>query len=265
MSRDHDQIGEAAVSSTNLSGRIDANKRFAGADFEGWMRGLAAGLDTTRVLDICCGTGNQLVLYAAKPETAHLAGLDLSAESLDAARDRITAAGFAGSLDLRAGEMDTAFDQFGGGDPYDVISCCYGLYYARDVNRLLDAALANLTARGRIFIVGPWGPNNKSLFDLLARHVTLPDLVVSSATTFMTEQVLPFLEARASVRTETFVNPVRYPDVDAVLDYWRRTTFHDAAAEDAVRIDLEAVFAKAGEFTVEKHVMAIIAGPDSPA
>lgn len=260
-SKDRDTFEEAAVSSSNLSGRIDANKRFAGADFEAWMRGLVADLDTTRVLDICCGTGNQLVLYAGKPDCAHLAGLDMSSDSLDAARQRIAGTDFSGTLDLRAGDMDATFDQPGIRDGhFDLISCCYGLYYANHVRALLDDALLHLTAHGRLMIVGPWGANNQSLFDLLRRHITLPELVVRSATSFMVEEIMHHLGSRVPVHTENFVNPVRYPDVDAVLAYWRRTTFHDAAAEDAVRADLEARFAETGAFVVEKHVMAIIAG-----
>ena len=76
----------------------------------------------------------------------------------------------------------------------------------------------------------------------------------------MIDEILHYLSARARVHSENFVNPVRYPDVDAVLAYWRRTTFYDAATEDAVRADLEAQFAETGTFIVEKHVMAIIAG-----
>jgi ubiquinone/menaquinone biosynthesis C-methylase UbiE len=259
--RGRDSFQEAAVSSTNLSGRIDANKRFAGADFEAWMRGLVADLDTTRVLDICCGTGNQLVLYADKPDCAHLAGLDRSPQSLDAARQRVADTTFAGALDLCAGDMDATFDQPGiAGTAYDLISCCYGLYYARDVAALLDNALRHLTAHGRLMIVGPWGANNQNLFDILCRHVTLPELVVRSATSFMSDEIVPHLSAQAPVVSETFVNPVADPDVDAVLAYWRRTTFYDADAEDAVRADLEARFAETGSFIVEKHVMAVIAG-----
>ena len=201
------------------------------------------------------------MLYAGKPDCAHLTGLDLSEDSLDAARQRIADAGFAGALDLRACDMDATFDQPGISDTvYDLISCCYGLYYAADVETLLDNALLHLTEHGRLMIVGPCGANNQSLFDLLRRHITLPDLVVRSVTSFMIDEILHYLSARARVHSENFVNPVRYPDVDAVLAYWRRTTFYDAATEDAVRADLEAQFAETGTFIVEKHVMAIIAG-----
>ena len=258
--KNRDEFDKAAVSSTNLAGRIDANQRFAGADFEGWMRGLIAGLDTGRVLDICCGTGNQLVLYAAKPDCSELFGIDRSADSLDAARQRVSTTGFTGALDLRSGDMDECFDQPGIRDAaYDLISCCYGLYYARYFRALLDNALLHLKPRGRVMIVGPWGPNNQSLFNVLRQHLTLPDLVERSATSFMSDEVLPYLAARVHATTETFVNPVRYPDVDAVLGYWRRTTFYDADAEAAVSADLEAEFAKTNSFVVEKHVMAIVA------
>lgn len=252
----------ASVSSTNLSGRIDANRQFGGADFDGWMRRLIGQLSGRRVLDMCCGTGNQLVIHAARPECESLAGVDRSSDSLAKARARVEETGFGGTLDLYDYPMDGSLEQ----DPlsdrsFDQISCCYGLYYANDVETLLDSMLSHLSTDGSLLIVGPWGENNKLLFDLLRRHISLPPLVERSATTFMTDEVFAYLENRAKLRTETFVNPVSYPTLESVLEYWRKTTFHDAAADAAVRRDLEAYFTKHDTFVVEKHVMGLIATP----
>jgi len=254
------RLDQAAVSSTNLSGRIDANRRFAGADFEGWTRELIGQIPGRRVLDLCCVTGNKLVIHAARPECEVLVGIDRSGESLATAKTRIAATGYQGSLDLLEIPMDGALEHSSvSGQVFDQISCCYGLYYAQNVEALLDSMLSHLVPGGAILIVGPWGENNKSLFDMLRRYITLPPLVERSATTFMTEEVQSHLGERAKVRTETFVNPVSYPDVDAVLEYWRKTTFHEPSKESSIRSDLETHFASADTFVVEKHVMGLIA------
>lgn len=250
---------DAAVSSDNLSGRAAANKEFGGADFDGWMTSLVAGLDCTRVLDLCCGTGNQLLLYAERPECSSIVGVDLSAQSLDTAASRLKDSGYSGSLDFNNTKMENVFDAPDIADQsFTLISCCYGLYYADDVPALLDAMVAHVEARGSIFIVGPYGANNKGFFDLLRRHTTLPLLVERSASSFMLEEVIPVLEKRTTLRTETFVNPVRYPDTDAVMDYWRKSTFYDASKEQAVRADIAAHVSEFGCFVIEKHVMAAI-------
>lgn len=254
------RLDQAAVSSTNLSGRIDANTRYAGADFDGWVRGLINTLPGRHVLDMCCGTGNQMIIHAARPECETLVGVDRSTDSLATARQRVGETGFRGTLDLLDVPMDGAFEQDAlSGRMFDQISCCYGLYYADDPIGLLDGMLAHLSPGGGVLIVGPWGDNNKSLFDLLRRHITLPPLVERSATTFMTEEVQAHLDGRAAIRIETFVNPVSYPDLDSVLTYWRKTTFYDADKEPAFRRDLESHFATSDAFVVEKHVMGLIA------
>ena len=250
---------DAAVSSGNLSGRAAANKAFAGANFDGWMQALVAELDCNSVLDLCCGTGNQLLLYAGRPECSRMIGVDLSADSLDTAAGRLEAAGYVGSLDLENTSMEQVFKAPDiAEESFTLISCCYGLYYAEDVPAVLDGMVAHLAPGGSLFIVGPYGSNNQGFFDLLRRHMTLPPLVERSASSFMPDEVVPFLEKRTTLRTETFVNPVRYPDTDAVMDYWRKTTFHDFSIEEAVRADVAAHVATHGCFVIEKHVMAAI-------
>ena len=262
MNRSAEQarLDQAAVSSSNLTGRIDANQRFAGADFDGWMRDLIGRLPGRRVLDLCCGTGNQLVIHAGRPACEDLVGVDRSTESLATARARVDEMGFRGTLDLYDFAMDAAFAESELSDRvFDQISCCYGLYYATNVAALLDNMLGHVAPGGSLLIVGPWGPNNKSLFDLLRQYMTLPPLVERSATTFMTEEVEPHLRDKAEIQTETFVNPVSYPSVQAVLDYWRKTTFFDPAKEADVTRDVEAHFESSDVFVVEKHVMGLIA------
>lgn len=253
---------DAATASHNLAGRSDANARYAGADFHGWLAEMIGDLRFTTVLDICCGTGNQLVLYAGTPGVNSIVGIDLSGESLATARRRVAAAGYQDRIELEAIAMEDAFTRPPvAGRSFDLISCCYGLYYARDVASMLDSMLQRTAAGGAVLIVGPWGANNADLFRLLQRHVTLPELVLRSATTFMEQEVLPDLRARAHVSTRTFVNPVTFPSAQSVMDYWRQTTFFDPDGESAVQRDLDAHFAREDAFVVEKHAMACIARP----
>lgn len=250
----------AAVASGNLVGRAEANKRFGMADFDGWLKGIVDGLAFSTALDLCCGTGNQLVLYAARPGVRRLVGADLSRESLDAARDRVNATGFGGELVLEAVAMEEAFTRpTVAAYRFDLVSCCYGLYYSTDVFRTLDDILAHLSPGGALFVVGPYGANNARFFDLLQRHFTLPELVLRSATSFMGKEVAPYLKALAEVTKYTFVNPVAFSDPEAVMAYWRKTTFFDDRHEAGVRRDLEAHFTESDTFVIEKHVMAYIA------
>lgn len=255
-----DNVRKAAVKTGKLEGRAGANQRFAGADFQGWLSGIVEQIAFDSVLDLCCGTGNQLLMFAKHADARRMVGVDLAEPSLETARQRLAETGYQGDLSLIAADMARAFDDPAIADHrFGLVSCCYGLYYADDPRLVLDR-MTDAAPDGTLLIVGPYGQNNRALFDILERYFPLPPLVAESAGPFMTETVVPHLAERAKVRLETLVNPVRFPDTDAVMAYWRNTTFHDAAHEQAVAADIEAVVRDQGAFVIEKHVMAVIAG-----
>ena len=252
-------LQDRAVDSANLQMRASGNKQFGDADFNGWVSGIIDDLQYSSVLDICCGTGNQLVLYAARPGTERMVGVDLSTESLSVTGERVRDA--APSLDVALIEagMDDAFDNPVMSDrKFDLVSCFYGLYYALDVAGVLSNIVASLADEGTVLIVGPYGENNASLFGILNNHFELPQLVTRSATTFMEAEVLPILSAALAVESRTFVNRVSYPNPTTVMNYWKASTFYNEAAEVGVAGDIDRHFRDNGKFVVEKHVMAIL-------
>ncbi len=249
-----------AVCSDNLKGRSASNQAYGTKDFQGWSRAIIHSLAFQSVLDICCGTGNQLVEYASRSDLTNLVGVDLSPESLQKAQERITATPFSGTLLLLQQSMEGMFSEKAlQSGKFDLISCFYGLYYSQDVQKTLNEIVDHLSDEGSILIVGPYGPNNKTMFDILQKHFALPELVVRSATTFMEAEVLPALSDRCDIRTETFVNPVEYPNADAVMAYWRASTFYKPEYEESIEQDVKDVIARNRHFTIEKHVMACIA------
>ena len=108
-------------------------------------------------------------------------------------------------------------------------------------------------------MVGPYGPNNKQLFDLVeASGVTLSEAVLSSSGTFMLEAVIPWAALHfESVRVSTMVNPVRWATAERVLNYWKNTTFYDAARQPAFEALLDQHFAEHEKFVNEKWVMMV--------
>ena len=89
------------------------------------------------------------------------------------------------------------------------------------------------------------------------------DFAVSTITLGKESVMRPPFEERLAVRRETFVNRVRYPDPEAVMTYWRASTFFDAKHADAIESDVKKHFDDHDEFVVEKHVMAAIGIADA--
>lgn len=249
-----------AVSSKSLEERAGANRRYARNDFGKWTKELLDGLTFSSVLDACCGTGNQLVLYAAMPGAVDITGVDVSRESIIAATERLNGAGTAARITLKITGMEEMFGEEGiKGRSFDLVSCFYGLYYSKDPGAVLRKMVEHTSDNGTILIVGPYGKNNSSIFGLLERHFSLPPEVKRSCTVFMEEAVWPVLSGHCRVEKKIFVNKISYPDADTLMDYWRATTFYSPEHEKAVLRELKGHFDGNDEFVVEKHVLALIA------
>jgi len=250
---------EKAVSSRNLTGRVDSNRQYARGDFDQWVRSLLDGLDFTSVLDVCCGTGNQLVLFAARPEVSRIVGVDVSKEGLNAAKERLNTAQEGRRVNLKAIGMEKMFQAPEIKDAkFELISCFYGLYYSKEPIMTLNEMIDHLSDKGAVIIVGPYGKNNAGFFELLQRHFSLPELVLRSSVTFMEKEVHPLLKERCAVSEENFLNPISYPDPQSLIKYWRSSTFYFPEHEDAVARDIERHFARNNEFIIEKHIKAYI-------
>lgn len=255
----YNRLMKKAVSSDNLVERATSNQRYGENDFNHWVGKLLDKLSFSSVLDVCCGTGNQLVLFASMPEISYIAGVDISKKSLNIAQKRLLEIRTDGHVILKPAKME---EMFSGPDfkdyRFDLISCFYGLYYSQNVERLICEMIDHLSDEGSILIVGPYGNNNASLFSLLERHFDLPDLVKRSSCTFMEKEVFPVLAKRCVVDVVFFKNKIHYPDIKAIVDYWRSSTFYAPEHKDAVIKDMSKHFAIHDEFIVEKHVMACI-------
>ena len=253
------KLARRATHSKGLQDRIEANRQFATANFPGWVDSILENLPFSSVADFCCGTGNQLVLYAERSGVDRLVGVDLSTDSLAIARNRLEEKSDNDRTLLLAEQMDKVFSSSVLADEkFDLISCFYGLYYSKDASWLLREFEDHLNPGGSILIVGPYGENNRSLFNLLEKHITIPELVTRSSSTFMTDEVEATLQGSLEVRAETFINSIQYPSIESVMEYWRASTFYDETREADVTRDLAAHFEQADAFDVAKHVMAII-------
>lgn len=248
-----------AVNSDFLKTRYLINKKLGSSDFDGWVHSIVDGMKFSSVLDICCGTGNQLIMYAGRNKIPTIIGVDISAESLLVAEERLVRFGEIEKVTLIEGKMDETFSFTEvSGKKLDLISCFYGLYYADNVTGLLNRAIDHLSEDGSILIVGPYGNNNGELFDILQKHFELPELVYRSSSTFMENEVSPILDSKLMVESKCFVNRITFPDVGSVMDYWKSTTFYKSEFERKVRSDVVQYLKSKGEFVLEKHVMAIV-------
>jgi len=252
-------FNQRATNSSFLEQRLAVNLHYSSGGFDAWVNDLLRTVHFSHVLDVCCGTGKQVTHYASLENVVSVIGVDISADGLKVAQQKLEGA-CADKVTFKCLAMEHMFDDVElASKKFDLISCFYGLYYAKNVEHILQQCLEHLNQRGNLLIVGPYGQNNKNLFDLLGQFFTLPALVTYSSQMFMEQEVLPILQRSCRVVASTFVNYIAYPTPQAVLDYWRSTTFYSAEHEPAVASVLEHYFLSHSSFVVEKHVLAYMA------
>jgi ubiquinone/menaquinone biosynthesis C-methylase UbiE len=257
-----------ATQSELLERRIAENAAAQQIDLAAWIFERIRVRDGDQVLELCCGTGGQtLPLLERVGAHGRVVALDISKTALDVLASKAGAKNgenltcveasledVASSL-TRAGVRRAGAPQAG----FDLVFCAYGLYYSSDVDRTLAEARSFLNPEGRIVIVGPYGPNNKPLFDLLrASGVVLAEPVVFSSESFMLQMVLPWATQHfESVSVHTMVNPVSWTAPERVLNYWQSTTFYDAEKREDFERLVHAHFAKHPALVNEKWVMLV--------
>jgi ubiquinone/menaquinone biosynthesis C-methylase UbiE len=251
-----------ATQSELLEQRIAENASSQQVDLATWIFDRVRVQPGDQVLELCCGTGGQtLAMLDRVGERGHVTALDISRSALD------TLASKAGSKGSRLTCLEASLETFpsalsevdGPRSGFDLVFCAYGLYYSSEAARTLDDARMLLSPGGRIVVVGPFGPNNKPLFDLVrASGVAIAAPVISSSETFMVRTVVEWGSRNCeSLSVHTLMNPVRWTTQDRVMNYWQNTTFYDAEKRGNFEMLLQEHFATHSVFVNEKWVMLV--------
>jgi SAM-dependent methyltransferase len=103
----------------------------------------------SRVLEAGCGVGAQTVILAAGSPEAAITSIDVSEESLAAARRRVREAGFTNVTFGRADVFDLPFPR----DHFDHVFVCFLLEHLRDPAGALEALMRVLEPGGSITVI----------------------------------------------------------------------------------------------------------------
>lgn len=245
-----------------LEQRIAENSASQEIDLATWIFERICVRPGDRVLELCCGTGGQtLSLLDRVGESGHVVALDISKTALQTLTSRTAAVGERlTTVEANLDELSYAVSKAGvERSSFDLVFCAYGLYYARDAKETLQEARSWLKPNGSMVVVGPFGPNNKPLFDLvLGSGVAIADAVTFSSERFLPEKVFPWAAQNfEKVSVFTMVNHVRWSTPERVLNYWQNTTFYDPARRQQFQDLLHSHFAERATFVNEKWVMLV--------
>ena len=200
-----------------LNNRISAHANFAKYEINDWIIPKLEIKEDSQILDVACGNGKQLIPISKMINAnGTITGLDISKEllneiQLNARKDNVF---------LKQGNMEDIGKEFKN-EQFDLIFCCFGLYYSKDYKRTISDIYDKLKNDGKCFVCGPMNRNNRELTDIHETFGELPE-EYNMHNNFMENNALPYFESLfKDVRTEVFENPITFPNKEELLRYWK--------------------------------------------
>jgi ubiquinone/menaquinone biosynthesis C-methylase UbiE len=213
----------------DLQTRIDIHKKYGGRDIDQWMvatlqmqLGAQRGI---RILDVGCGAGKQCFVFHKTLEgKCEVTGGDVNAELLAQARTENAKIGNPITFTELDFNQRFPFDD----NQFDLASCCFAIYYARDIPFTIREMHRVIRPGGRLFTSGPM-PDNKRLFYDVIREATdnkpIPPMPGSSR---YGSQILAAIQATfARVEVHIFENPLTFHEVEPFVAYTRASLNED--------------------------------------
>jgi len=229
---------------TDLQNRIDIHNQFGAKDIDAWMLETLQLKPNLKILDLACGAGKQCTSFDKELKgQCEILGTDVSETLLAQAREVSKTA--ASPIEYRWMDFNEPFDL--SSDSFDLVSCCFAIYYAQNIPFTLSEIHRVLKPGGRVFTTGPM-PTNKQVFYEIIREATgkaIPPMPGSSryaSEIFGTMQTL-FSKSEQHV----FENPLRFTSVEPYMVYTRASMSEDRKLWNSLfdtHTEFEAVMAK---------------------
>ena len=208
----------------DLQTRIDIHNQFGGRNIDEWMLDVLKLQKGIHILDVGCGAGKQLLsFYNYLEGDAKILGGDVNTELLEQARQEIA------KRNASIQVMELNFNQPFPLDEnqFDLVSCCFAIYYAEDIPFTIHQMHRVIRPGGRLFTTGPM-PQNKQLFYDIIREATgkeIPPMPGSSR--YSTGILSAVQETFSSVELHIFENPLTFTSVDPFVNYTRASLSED--------------------------------------
>ena len=254
----------------DLQKRIDIHSQYGTRDIDVWMLDVLKLDPGISILDVGCGSGKQCVaFYEHLKGDVQVIGGDVNEELLEKARSATAEFGDR----IRIMELDFnerfPFDD----DGFDLVSCCFAIYYAEDVPFTIREMHRVLNAGGRLFTTGPLPENKKLFYDVIQEATGKPIPPMPGSSRFKSEFLTEIEKTFSKTELEVFENPLVFPEVKPFMDYTRASLSEDRklwsdffqSEGDFERImkDIESVaqrrFDEDGQLVMTKVVGGILA------
>ena len=232
---------------SDLLKRIDIHNKFGARDIDAWMLEILPLRAGMHILDVGCGAGKQCFSYCNYLNgQAAITGGDVSQELLGQAR-----------LEASKSKLPIEFIELNFNRPFpqpvntfDLVSCCFAIYYAENVPFTIREMHRVLKPGGHLFTTGPMPENKKLFYDIIreATGKTIPPMPGSSR--YASEFLITIQDVFSSVDVQVFENPLTFAKVEPFVEYTRASLSEDRKLWNSffqTKDDFERIMAQISE------------------
>ena len=246
---------------TSLQERIAIHDKYAKYEINDWILTSINLRPGDRVLDIGCGNGKQALLFSdAVGPSGEVVGIDIDRNLLAEAESK--KGGRLVRFVVADADVPLPFpDNF-----FEAVSCCFSIYYYKDISKSLSEMRRVLRRGGKLFIVGPTVENAREMLSIYEEAASTP--IDQKREKRMRDEIIPRIKSLFhDVSVEVFENPVIFPDTKTFLDYFSTTLYFKEIVEkdpdakqklDILKGLVDIVVKETGHFVVTKRVYGII-------
>jgi ubiquinone/menaquinone biosynthesis C-methylase UbiE len=238
---------------TDLQNRIDIHNQFGAKDIDTWMLETLKLKPGLKILDLACGAGKQCTSFDKELKgQCQILGTDVSEMLLAKARE--VSKGAASPIDYQWMDFNRPFGL--DSDSFDLVSCCFAIYYAQDIPFTLTEIHRVLKPGSRLFTTGPM-PTNKQVFYEIIKEATgkaIPPMPGSSR--YASEIYGTMQSLFQKTEQHIFENPLSFTSVEPYMVYTRASMSEDRKLWNALfdtHAEFEKVMAKIQK-VAEKHI-----------
>ncbi len=236
--------------------RIQTHKNFSKFDINKWILQHISLQDKEKLLDLGCGTGEQIIKLIHECPNSNIVGIDASQTSLKIIND------FCDKNNLKnvktiCGDLNDLSSIINSINNFDVVISCFALYYSQDLVKLISYIKKILKPKGRFFVCGPMEGNNAELIEFQSQ-ISKKEIIENKPV--MTSEILPEISKKFNrVSKDYFSNPTCFPNANSIIDYWKSYYLYDTSIEQQFTDRIKKYFEQNKEFVTTKKVIGITA------
>ncbi|MFQ5921616.1 MAG: class I SAM-dependent methyltransferase [Anaerolineales bacterium] len=208
----------------DLQTRIDIHQQYGSKDIDKWMLELLKPKQGISILDVGCGSGKQLMAFHQYLDgEAKITGGDINEELLEQARERNASVGDAWEVnELDFNERFPLPDE-----AYDLVSCCFAIYYSADIPITVSEIRRVLKPGGRLFTTGPMPQNKATFYEVIKEATGKPIPPMPGSSRYDSEILGTIRHQFADVDTHIFENPLEFDSAEPFIAYTRASLSED--------------------------------------